>query len=159
MELELLYQRYARDLYRYLYSLSGDHHMAEDLVHETFYRACLYLEQAEIEAVKPWLFKVGYRAFIDHTRKSKRTLLRRQPPERLDRHTPEQEMLDQEGLQHILALIHSLPQKEAHALLLCDLHQCKQQEAADILGMKLNTLKSHLLRGRRTMRSLLQKEE
>ncbi|MGE7053259.1 sigma factor, partial [Paenibacillus glucanolyticus] len=29
---------YVKDVYRYLYSLSYDHHTAEDLVQETFYR-------------------------------------------------------------------------------------------------------------------------
>ena len=46
--LESVYQYYVKDVYRYLYSLSSDHHAAEDLVQETFYRAYLFLENGRM---------------------------------------------------------------------------------------------------------------
>jgi RNA polymerase sigma-70 factor, ECF subfamily len=45
--LDTVYQSYVKDIYRYLRSLCGDHHTAEDLVQETFYRAYLYLEDCD----------------------------------------------------------------------------------------------------------------
>ena len=36
-----LYSLYQKELYLYLYSLSGDRHLAEDLLHETFLKALL----------------------------------------------------------------------------------------------------------------------
>jgi RNA polymerase sigma-70 factor, ECF subfamily len=48
---------------------------------------------------------------------------------------------------------------EKQAILLCDLHDCTYQQAANILNLKLNTLKSHLTRGRKKMREILTKEE
>ncbi|GGF73928.1 ECF RNA polymerase sigma factor SigM [Paenibacillus albidus] len=158
MKLDTLYQDHVSDLYRYLFSLTNDHYLAEDLVQETFYRAYLYLENNELENVKPWLFKVGYRVFIDHWRKGKRVDLG-EPHPKPDEQTPEKTWLEQEGLNRILGLIRTLPPNEAHALLLCDFHQLKLHETADILNLNLNTLKSHLARGRKKMRLLLQKEE
>ncbi|GAB2676020.1 sigma factor [Paenibacillus thermoaerophilus] len=38
------HRRHIGDLRRYLYSLSGDPHAAEDLVQEVFYKACKYLD-------------------------------------------------------------------------------------------------------------------
>lgn len=42
--------------------------------------------------------------------------------------------------------------------MLCDVHDCTYEQAANILDLKLNTLKSHLLRGRKKMRALIEKE-
>lgn len=158
MDLELFYQRYVNDLYRYLFSLSNDHYLAEDMVHEAFYRAYLFLEGSEVDAVKPWLFKVAYRVFIDYTRKRKRLILKEKLDEQLDYRTPEKHTIDKDGLQNLLRLIRTLSDNEAQAILLCDFHQLKLIEAADVLNLNLNTLKSHLIRGRRKLREILQKE-
>lgn len=64
MEIEEIYKVYINDVYRYLFSLSRSHHVAEDLMQETFYRAYLYLEDYENQKVKSWLFKVAYHTFI-----------------------------------------------------------------------------------------------
>lgn len=158
MELELLYQRYVNDLYRYLFSLTNDHYLAEDMVQETFFRAYLHLENNEIEVIKPWLFKVGYHVFIDYTRKRKRIILHDTLEDQLDLQTPEDGVMEKEGLDQLLALIHALPEHEAHVILLCDFHQLKLHEAADVLNLNLNTLKSHLLRGRKKLKVILQRE-
>lgn len=72
MEIEEIYKVYINDVYRYLFSLSRSHHVAEDLMQETFYRAYLYLEDYENQKVKSWLFKVAYHTFIDFVRKEKK---------------------------------------------------------------------------------------
>ncbi|CAH2715944.1 ECF RNA polymerase sigma factor SigM [Neobacillus rhizosphaerae] len=151
MELDKAYQENVNDLYRYLFSLSKDHFIAEDLVQEAFYRAYLQLEDYEISNIRAWLFKVAYHAFIDFQRKNKRLIIQDQIEERgnLSMETPEKKLLEKESFQLLLNDIHSLKEQERHVLLLCDLHQLKYNEAAEILNMKVNTLKSHLHRGRR----------
>lgn len=153
MDLDEIYQAHVNDLYRYLFSLSKDHYTAEDLVQEAFYRAYIQLENAEISNIKAWLFKVAYHAFIDFTRKNKRVIVSNKVGE-VQEHTypqlssPEKRFLEKESFQILLEEIHSLKEEERDVILLCDLHKMKYQEAADILEMKINTVKSHLLRGR-----------
>lgn len=72
--LDELYQIYVQDIYAYLRSLCHDHYLAEDLMQETFYRAYLYLENCREDKIKPWLFRVAYNAFVDYTRKAKRSI-------------------------------------------------------------------------------------
>lgn len=158
MDLELLYKRYVNDLYRYLFSLSNDHYLAEDMVQETFYRAYLYLENNQLDSVKPWLFKVGYRVFIDNTRKRKKIILKEKVEEKIDYETPEHHVLVKDGLGRLLNLIRNLPEKEAHAILLCDFHQLRLSEAADVMNINLNTLKSHLSRGRKKLKEIIMRE-
>ncbi|WP_430116741.1 sigma-70 family RNA polymerase sigma factor [Neobacillus rhizosphaerae] len=153
MQLEDVFKENLNDLYRYLYSLSKDHFAAEDLVQEAFYRAYVSIEDYEIKNIRAWLFKVAYHAFIDFQRKHKRVIFEQEMDERVDiqQSTPEKEMLEKESLSLLLRDINSLQENEKHAILLCDLHDLPYQEAADILDLKLNTLKSHLFRGRKKL--------
>ncbi|MEH7011379.1 sigma-70 family RNA polymerase sigma factor [Neobacillus niacini] len=153
MQLEDVYKLYMNDLYRYLFSLSKDHYVAEDLVQEAFYRAYMALEDYEIINIKAWLFKVAYHAFIDHQRKNKRIIIEEERYENIEANqkTPERRILEKESLRLLLKDLNNLQEKEKHAVLLCDLHELQYREAADILEIKLNTLKSHLFRGRKKL--------
>ncbi|MDR4887815.1 sigma-70 family RNA polymerase sigma factor [Fredinandcohnia sp. QZ13] len=149
MDLDEVFQAYVNDLYRYLFSLSKNHHTAEDLVQETFYRAYLQLSEDDIQTIKPWLFKVAYHAFIDFTRKHSRVVITDEVHNQISIKTPESYLLEKEGFTALMNDIHSLKETEMHALVLCDLHQLSLKEAADILQLNINTLKSHLSRGRK----------
>jgi RNA polymerase sigma-70 factor, ECF subfamily len=153
VQLDEVYELYMNDLYRYLFSLSKDHYVAEDLVQEAFYRAYMTLEDYEISNIKAWLFKVAYHAFIDYQRKNKRTVLEEdvKPHLNADQDTPESRMLEKESLRLLLEDLNLLQENEKHAVLLCDLHDLSYQEAADILNLKLNTFKSHIVRGRKKL--------
>lgn len=48
-----IYEEHMQDIYRYLLSLCKEHHLAEDLMQETFLRAYLYVENYQGEVVKP----------------------------------------------------------------------------------------------------------
>ncbi|MFK3936161.1 sigma-70 family RNA polymerase sigma factor [Alkalihalobacillus sp. NPDC078783] len=164
MDLDQIYLDYFNDLYRYLYFLSNDHHQAEDLAHETFYRAFLEMRSSDIDEVRPWLFKVGYHVFIDVTRRHKRMVVSDHVTKRITEKienglSPEQAFLQKEGLHELLHYLEQLSTYEKHAILLCDFHQLKEREAAEILDLKLNTLKSHIYRGRRKMIEMIEGSE
>jgi len=76
--LDEIYNIYFYEIYCFLLSHCHDHHLAEDLVQETFLRAYLYIENYNGEKVKTWLFTVANNAFIDHYRKHKRTVIKEQ---------------------------------------------------------------------------------
>lgn len=149
MDLDEAFEAYVDDLYRYLFSLSKNHHTTEDLVQETFYRAYLQMSEDDISHIKLWLFKVAYHAFIDFIRKHKRLVITDKIHNRISMKTPEIDLIAKEGFTALMNDIHSLKETEMHALVLCDLHQLSLKEAAEILQLNLNTLKSHLSRGRK----------
>ncbi|MFS0782614.1 sigma-70 family RNA polymerase sigma factor [Bacillus sp. 1P06AnD] len=149
MELDEMFRLYVNDIYRYVFSLSKNHHTAEDLVQEAFYKAYVQLESCEIYNMKAWLFKVAYHAFIDFQRKHKRVDIQDSVYSvGKDCNTPESLLMEKENYGRLLSIIHELPVNEKHVLILCDLHSLSNKEAAEVLNMKLNTVKSHLYRGR-----------
>lgn len=148
------YQSYVHDIYRYLLSLCRNHHLAEDLTQETFYRAYLYLEDCREEKIKPWLFRVAYNAFIDHTRKARRSI-----PKDADYfkglphpETTEDVLLRQERMDEMTLSVAELPEAQRHALLLHDFHGLSYQEAADIMDVGLSNYKILIFRARLKLR-------
>ena len=159
MEIDDIYKNYMYDLYRYLFSLSKNHHTAEDLVQETFYRTYLSLPEQNITNIKAWLFKVAYHTFIDDTRKNKKQI----PNEEIERlkdkessaWTPEDQVLQNEEYQQLIEMVYQLRPKHQHAVILCDLHELTYEEGAQIMELNINSFKSNLYRGRQALMSKL----
>lgn len=71
--IEELFDSYYPDVYRYLYSLSRDASLSEDLAQETFLDAIRYISSFRGEAnVKTWLFAIARNRWYTHLRKKKR---------------------------------------------------------------------------------------
>ena len=63
-----LYGLYQKELYLYLYSLCGDGHLAEDLLHETFLKALLALPDGHTN-MRAWLYMVARNLFYNQQKK------------------------------------------------------------------------------------------
>lgn len=70
-EFEIIYKKYNRELYLYALSLCKQHHLSQDLVSETFFKALLSLDIGE-GYIKYWLFRVCKNLYLDHLKKSSR---------------------------------------------------------------------------------------
>ncbi|MFB5089607.1 sigma-70 family RNA polymerase sigma factor [Psychrobacillus sp. PGGUH221] len=158
MDLEQIYALHFNDLYRYLYSLSRNHAEAEDLLQETFAKAHIALLTNDIKEIKPWLFKVGYFTYIDHFRKDKRYVMTNEFSIS-DLNSPENIVVENDSYNELLRYLDYIRPIEKQAILLCDVHDWSNEQAANILNIKLNTLKSHLSRGRKRLREMLSQEE
>lgn len=67
--MEKLYIKYHRELYLYAFSLCKNHHLAQDLTSDTFFKA--YLSVDDVSYIKYWLFRVCKNLYLDHLKKSK----------------------------------------------------------------------------------------
>ncbi len=146
------------DIYRYLYSLTKNHSAAEDLLQDTFIKAHITLLGQDIQDIKPWLFKVAYYTYIDSTRKEKRYVTS-DKIDQIHSNTPEQIIVEQDAYLKLLNLLEQIKPIEKQIILLCDVHDCTNEQAAIILQLNVNTVKSHLARGRKKMRALITREE
>ncbi|GAA0415543.1 MAG: sigma-70 family RNA polymerase sigma factor [Bacillota bacterium] len=161
MDIQDLYKLYILDVYRYLFSLCKDKELAEDLTHDTFMKAYIALDRSPPKSFKAWLFKIAYHLFIDYMRHSKRIVY--QEPEFFSKIAHDQSTeLDFLKHLHIRELYRKLDQLkplQRDAILLCDIQGYSYKEAATILSVKENTLKSHIFRGRGRLRQLYKKGE
>ena len=154
-DINYVYSTYFQDVYRFLFSLSRNHHTAEDLVQETFVRAHLYIENYKGEHVKTWLFTIAHHVFIDYYRKHKKTIIKDDSyfVSLIERKTGmEEDIIVKEEVKKIISLLGSLPEKHKLAVLLHDFHQLSQQEAAEVMKVKQSHFKVLLFRGRQAIR-------
>lgn len=158
MDLEQIFELHMNDIYRYLFSLTQHHAHAEDLLQETFIKAHITLLAKPIHDIRPWLFKVAYYSYIDSVRKQKRVVVTNEI-NLIDGRTPEQLIVEQDSYKQLLKLLNALKDIERQAILLCDVHECTYEQVAEILAMNINTVKSHVARGRKKLRVLLLKGE
>jgi RNA polymerase sigma-70 factor (ECF subfamily) len=71
-EIEELYRLYGRDVYGYIYSLTRDRFVSEDLSQETFLAAIRGIGGYKGDcSVRTWLFSIARRKWYNHLRKNK----------------------------------------------------------------------------------------
>ncbi|WP_456276390.1 sigma-70 family RNA polymerase sigma factor [Bacillus sp. AK128] len=159
MDIQQLYTLYIHDVYRYLLSLCKDESLAEDLTQDTFMKAYSALEKSPAQAMKPWLLKIAYHTFIDFVRRNKKVNI--ENPDYFSM-IPSSEFTDelvQKELEkdELYKMLEQLKPIQKRAILLCDIQGYSYKEAATILSIKENTLKTHIFRGRGKLRQLYKK--
>lgn len=70
---ENIYSRYSKELYLYIFSMCKNHHMAEELVSDTFFKALASSDKMD-DYIKYWLFRVARNLWIDRLRKEKKSI-------------------------------------------------------------------------------------
>lgn len=69
-----IYKLYSKSIYRYLLYLTGDHHLSEDLLQETFYNAFKAIHKFEGRSkVSTWLYTIARNTFLKDRNKSKKS--------------------------------------------------------------------------------------
>jgi RNA polymerase sigma-70 factor (ECF subfamily) len=160
--IEIVYQLYINDLYKYLLQLSGSPQTAEDLVQDTFVKAYEKLESYKGERVRAWLFRVAYNTYVDWYRKEKRQV--QTDPDLLEsmnsqiETSPEEHYLLQLTLANWFKVMNSLPEKSRQVVLFRDYYDLTYQEIADILDLNLTNIKVTLYRARKKIKEVMKNE-
>jgi RNA polymerase sigma-70 factor (ECF subfamily) len=156
------------DILRFARSLTRDAAQADDLVQETYLRA-LHGWHTFREGSDPrrWLFTVCHHAFLRGVRRERRYVPAPEHDPELDSmatavaHWNAQEAGVAEAVERMdlkPAIERALETLAAHyrvAVLLVDVEGLSYEEAADVLGVAVGTVRSRLFRGRRLLQDLL----
>lgn len=150
-KLDELYAAHAVPLKRYLYKLTRDSEEAGDLAQESFLRLCR--QESLPPFPREWLFLTGYRLFVDHWRRRRRTtmLLFEYGREASFAAGPEQAVLDQEFVRYVERLLQRFKAPMRTALYLRLFKSSPYGEIARTLRCSENTAKSFVRRGRKKL--------
>lgn len=136
--------------------LKGDAAQADELAQEAFLRLWRKLDQYRGEArFATWLFRLSYTVFLEAQRKGRLPMQDDASPEMEQAMggdpdpSPALRLDLQEALQR-------LPRAERQALMHCAELGLSHEEAAQVMGLPLGTLKSHVQRGKQRLRGWLQ---
>lgn len=134
-------------LFKFCFNLCGNRHLAEDLCQEAFVKAFKNVHTLkDPEVFQGWLYRIARNHFFDEVRR----------PSNSEEATPDLELvcdgghtseLQDENLQVRQALFRLEP-KEREVLILVDMEEYSYQEAADILGLSENAVRSRVHRAR-----------
>jgi RNA polymerase sigma factor (sigma-70 family) len=147
-------------VYRLAYRLTGNPHDAEDLTQEVFVRVFRSLSSYTPGTFEGWLHRITTNLFLDQARRKARIrfdALAEDADSRLPGRVPSPDAQYADGLldDDVEAALADLPPEFRAAVVLCDIEGLTYDEIADVLGVKLGTVRSRIHRGRTMLRSAL----
>ena len=155
-----LVRRYADRIFNLAYRMTGDRAEAEDLAQESFIRAYRglpgFLPDRDFGA---WLYRIAVNVCLTHRRRT--SDVANEPLDEattpiVDTSLSVEELAEQHEAQ---AAVHrailSLPPRYRAVIVLYHLEGCSYDEIAAILDLPVNTVRTHLHRGRAMLRERL----
>lgn len=120
-ELDRIYRDNFTKVYRYILSMTGDTHLAEDIAQETFFKALQKLDDFRGEcSLTTWLCRIARNQYLNHVgRQSRiREISKQNPPEANNGLSAEDELILKEQTSEILDALWKLeePYKEVFSL-------------------------------------------
>ncbi len=130
-----IYDHYAKQVFRYLLSLTGEEELAKELTQETFYKAFLHINQFEEKcSMYTWLCQIGRNAYYNECKKKKHinhqvdiTMIE-DPGDFVDR------LIHKEQAALIYKALHLLPEPYKEVFTLRLFGELKYKEIAEIFG-------------------------
>lgn len=146
-DFEDLYQRYARDVYRFALYLSGSHAQAEDIASETFARVWTGRDTLRAASVKAYLFTIARNLHSDGRRRESRHI---ELPELLIDASPGPDIQaqDRQALANVLRALQLLPEVDRAALLMRAQDGLPYEEIAAALQLSLSAVRVKVHRAR-----------
>lgn len=156
-----LVDRHHRSLFQFLYRLTDNHALADDISQQTFIRLLTYSGDAP-DHLRGWLFTIARNLTYDHFRSAK---FQREDSTDFSNGTaytmhdsvptPEQIAIGAEQRQHIASLLQQLPPEQREAVILRYYHDLSLQAIADVVDAPLGTVKSRLFHGLKKLKGYL----
>jgi RNA polymerase sigma factor (sigma-70 family) len=147
-------------VYRLAYRLTGNPHDAEDLTQEVFVRVFRSLSSYTPGTFEGWLHRITTNLFLDQARRKAKIRFDALAEDAEGRipskaSAPDSQYLDTQFDDDVEAALAQLPPDFRAAVVLCDIEGLTYDEIAEVLGLKLGTVRSRIHRGRAMLRQAL----
>jgi len=147
-------------VYRLAYRLTGNRQDAEDLTQDVFVRVFRSLDRYEPGNFAGWVHRITTNLFLDRVRRSARIRMDRFGEGAEDRLLsaevePETAVHDANFDPDVERALATLSEDFRVAVVLCDVEGLTYEEIADVLGVKIGTVRSRIHRGRSQLRAAL----
>lgn len=156
--LTLVYEKYHRELYLYIYSLSRNHHIAEDLTQETFLKALLSLPQ-EHGNIRAWLYMVARNLFFNYREKASRNVSLEEEMKRSDEEKDLlANMIENERKLQLYQALKKLDMKKREILLLQYFGDLSQKEIAAVLHITPENVRVLAYRAKKELKKYMEQQ-
>jgi RNA polymerase sigma-70 factor (ECF subfamily) len=149
---EELVRAYQADVWRFAYHFTRDRALAEDVTQEAFLRAFRFLSSFRGDAkFTSWLFRIARNCAMDALR-ARRAVELTDPPSPVAVGDPDARL-------DLRAALESVSDEHREPFLLIEVFGLSYREAADVLNVRVGTVKSRMHRARKAMMRALEFEE
>lgn len=156
--LTLVYEKYHRELYLYIYSLSRNHHIAEDLTQETFLKALLSLPE-EHGNIRAWLYMVARNLFFNYREKASRNVSLEEEMKRSDEEKDLlANMIENERKLQLYQALKKLDIKKREILLLQYFGDLSQKEIAAVLHITPENVRVLAYRAKKELKKYMEQQ-
>ena len=156
--LTLVYEKYHRELYLYIYSLSRNHHIAEDLTQETFLKALLSLPE-EHGNIRAWLYMVARNLFFNYREKASRNVSLEEEMKRSDEEKDLlANMIENERKLQLYQALKKLDMKKREILLLQYFGDLSQKEIAAVLHITPENVRVLAYRAKKELKKYMEQQ-
>jgi len=157
---ETLAREHWTGIYRYAYHLAGNRADAEDLAQDTFVRAFAALDSKGPGSMEGWLRRICHNLFLDRARRAARIRMQAigEAEERLE--DPASDPVRQ--FEHrnldvdVRQALTDLPEEFRAPVVLFGIDGHSYEETAQLLGVKLGTVRSRIHRAKSMLRQSLE---
>ena len=154
------------DVYRFARSLTRDEVDAEDVVQETYLRAFKSWTTFQPGSdVRRWLFTIARNAFLRSRERGKREITLDDEGAEIVDAVQAKDAWVRQGLDPLLdradlgpairAALDEIPESYRSAVVLVDIEDQSYEDAAEVLGVPVGTVRSRLFRGRKLLQEQL----
>jgi len=158
VEFGQLYERYARDVLRFAWYLTGSLSEAEDITSETFVRAWVESDKLRVGTVKAYLFMIARNLHVDWRRlEARRGEMVQEPADPSP--GPQDEAGARDQLKAVIAALQQLPEIDRAALLMRSQDDMPYETIAAALGLTPVAARVKVHRARMKLASLCGKED
>lgn len=156
--LTLVYEKYHRELYLYIYSLSRNYHIAEDLTQETFLKALLSLPE-EHGNIRAWLYMVARNLFFNYREKASRNVSLEEEMKRSDEEKDLlANMIENERKLQLYQALKKLDMKKREILLLQYFGDLSQKEIAAVLHITPDNVRVLAYRAKKELKKYMEQQ-
>lgn len=165
MEMETvqeLYETYERYIFRYLYGLTFNYHVAEELTQETFFQILKSFHRFRGDChVSTWIYKIARNVYSQWCRKKTYSTITIDDDSFNipDRNGPEEYFDRREKIKQIKEAFMKTPEQYREVLWLRDWQGLSYEEIAIVTGHSISWVKVNIHRGRLEFRKYFCKEE
>lgn len=149
---QALYERYATDVYRFAYWLSGNPEDAKDITSETFVRIWTSDTETRSETVKAYLLTIARNLYLHQKRKMNRFSPITEDVENRAQQ-PDTRTEDRSELEQTMAALQTLPELDRTLILLRAQDELSYKEIATMTGLTVSVVKVKLFRARERLSS------
>lgn len=158
LSIDVLHQLYSQRIFRFLLASVRDRDLAENLAQETFFRAWSARDQFRGDcSASTWLTRIALNLVRDHTRTNRFRFWRQAARTAVDAtdvaaHLPhpasstESSLIARQQLALIWDTVATLTERQRTVFLLRFVEELELADIADITGLPISTVKTHLYR-------------